>query len=78
MYKAHFPERKLSWLWRAGHAEMALIVQQQNKHEGIHQKGACTIPTSVVFRVCLVTALVLLLFNEYAIAVSFSTRLKRV
>ncbi|CDI85221.1 hypothetical protein, conserved [Eimeria praecox] len=65
MYRTHFPERQLRWLWRAGHADMTVILRQQ-KHETLPQIHAGTYGEmkSADFRVCLITSFVLLLFNE--------------
>lgn len=63
MYKTHFPERQLLWLWRAGHADMTVILRQHQQETQPPAEISAKVQAAD-FRVCLITAFVLLLFNE--------------
>lgn len=67
MYKTHFPERQLLWLWRAGHADMTVILRQHQQETQPPAEISAKVQAAD-FRVCLITAFVLLLFNEYVLA----------
>ncbi|CDJ34399.1 uncharacterized protein EMH_0001360 [Eimeria mitis] len=76
MYKTHFPERQLLWLWRAGHADMTVILRQQ-PHATQRHAGTCAELKAADFRVCLLASFVLLLFNEYDFVANLDDKMRQ-